>query len=352
MHRLVVPAQRPCLEVEGDRAVAEEVDADPCRPVVVGRRVAGVDVDHAEVRVDRGLRPDAAAGPRAVAPGVPGDLPALVLRALRNRVEHPPDGPGGGVGGDDQPARDVSLGQRRGHVQRAVVVGGRGGDAVADLDRVEGRRIVVGVLHLQRVADDRQHAPVAERLDGGAGAGVPRVQVGAAIGVDVAAREGGTAHRAAARGPRVERRRPQFGPGCRVEGEQGRARVQVHHAVDDQGRGLGDVVGRSDHVGPPLDELADVPGVDLVQRGEPVVVEVEVLAGPVGGRRLREGGRAAAGRDRGERECGERRPSGRSGDLILPHRHCSVDSASCARAPLSELGTAQLPSWQAYSNCW
>ena len=296
MHGLVVPAQGAGLQIEGDGGVGEQVDAGPRRPVVVGRGVAGVDVDQAEVGVDGGLGPDAAAGPGAVAPGVARDLPALVLRALGNGVEDPPDGPGPGVGGDDQPARDVPLRQRRRHVQGAVVVGGRGGDAVADLDGVEGGREVVGVLQLQRVADDGQDAPVAERLDGGSGAGVPRVEVVAAVGVDVAVRERGPAHRAAPGRPRVEGRRPQLGPRRRVEGEEGRARVQVHHAVDDQRRGLGDVVGRAGHPGPPLDEPADVRGVDLVEGREPVVVEVEVLARPVEGRRLRPGGRGAAGR--------------------------------------------------------
>ena len=277
---LVVPAQRPRLEVEGDGGVGEQVGPGAGRAVVVGRRVAGVEVDEAELEVDGGLGPHPAAGHLAVAPGLACDVPPVVLGALGNGVEHPPDGAGLGVGGDDEAAGDVVLRVRRAQVERPVVVGGGARDAVADVVRIQVRRIGVRVLGLQRQGDDREHPAVAVRLDELAGAGVDRHQVGPGVGVDLPLGPGRPA-RPGLPG-RVELERPHRLAGRRADGHHVGAGVEVHQAVDDERRHLTDVDPGRHRDRPQLRQLPDVPGVDLVEGRVAAVREVEVVAGPVG----------------------------------------------------------------------
>ena len=319
MDGLVVPAQRPRLEVEGDGGVGEQVGAGPGRAVVVGRRVAGVEVDEAQVEVDGGLGPDPAAGHLAVAPRVARDVPPVVLGALGDRVEHPPDGPGLGVGGDDEAAGDVVLRVRGTQVQRPVVVGGGARDAVTDVVRIEIRRIGVRVLGLQRHGDDRQHPAVAVRLDELAGAGVGRHEVRPGVGVDRSLGPGRPA--GAALAGLVELERPHRLAGRRADGHDARAGVEVHQAVDDERRHLADVHAGRHRDRPQLGQAPDVPRVDLVERRVAAVREVEVVAGPVGlaargdvgRRRSARGpalrlGPAGARRDESEREHQRHQP--------------------------------------------
>ena len=110
MDGLEVPAERAGLEIQRDRRVGEQVLSDTRRAVVRGIGISGVEIDQSERGVDRRLGPDAASHPFAVAPRRIGDLPALVLRPLRDRVEHPLDGAGDRVRGNDEPPGDIALG--------------------------------------------------------------------------------------------------------------------------------------------------------------------------------------------------------------------------------------------------
>src|SRR6185436_17685487 len=86
VHFLEVPLVRAGLQIERDDRCGEEVVPAALRPIVVGAGVARGDIDQAELRIDRGLRPDRTA---AVRPRVA--LPCLVT--LLARTGHRPELP-------------------------------------------------------------------------------------------------------------------------------------------------------------------------------------------------------------------------------------------------------------------
>src|SRR5207302_10555454 len=85
---LEVPAVLPCRGVDGDDRGCEEIVAGPDVAVVVGRGVAGREIQQAELRIDRRCLPDRRA---AVLPGAAGLRPGVVtdLAGAGDRVAAP-----------------------------------------------------------------------------------------------------------------------------------------------------------------------------------------------------------------------------------------------------------------------
>ena len=87
----------------------------------VAERIADRDVEQSQLRIDRRRFPDAAAVAFAADPRRAGDLPALILLVLRDRVEVPEDLAGLGVDREHVAARNVALASRAADVEHAVV---------------------------------------------------------------------------------------------------------------------------------------------------------------------------------------------------------------------------------------
>ena len=201
-----------------------------------------------------------------------GDRPAVVVRSLRHRVEHPLDRSGLAVDRGDQPARNVMLRLRESEVEGAVEVRG------ARRQLVTGR-VLVGILELQGGTPDLQPSLVGERFDDPAGLCVDRVQDRLAIRVNLAV----AVDRSAAGGGkrRVDLNVPEQSPGRGVDREQLRPGVDVHHAVDDERVVPRDAVDGARIIGPLHRQTRDVRRVDLVERRIPAVADVEVVQRPV-----------------------------------------------------------------------
>ena len=280
MNRLEVPGQPARLELHRERRVREQVHSRPCRPVVVGRRIPGVEVDEAELRVNRRRCPHSGASLLAVTPTVLGNLPALVPRPLGDGVEDPLDRPGGRIGGDHQTAADVALRIPRARVQRVVTIGGRRRQAIPQAVGVHPWRVDVRVLEPQRLGHDLVPPTVAKRLHQFPGLAVDRVHGGAAEGVDPAAAVDGTASTGLQR--LTQSRRPDPLAACGVDREQGRPRVEIHDAIHHQGRDLHDAVRRARFERPGQLETRDVRRVDLVDVRIAAAANVQVVQRPVG----------------------------------------------------------------------
>ena len=115
-HDLVVPAPLAGLHVEGEDRGGEQVVAVAQLAAEHRHRVAGREVDHAEVRVDGADEPHAAP---AVLPRVAVLRPGLVaeLAGPRDDVERPRHLAGRGVEGEHAPlAADVAVGEAHEHL--------------------------------------------------------------------------------------------------------------------------------------------------------------------------------------------------------------------------------------------
>ena len=284
VQRLEVPLQLAGLDVDAEHGVGEQVHAEPRRGVVVGRRVGGVDVDHAQLFVDRGGQPDPAAVTLLPAPGVLRDLPARVAGPLRHRVEHPAHLAGHGVHRGQQASRQQSFGERQADEQQAPRRGRRIGHREPHGGGVDVGRVGVGILEGERGAGHLQVAAVAERLDQLAGLGIDGVHDLRSEGVDPAVRVRRTASAAGKRRIRLER--PDRIARRRVERGQHRAGVEVHDAVDHERGGGAHELARRRLVTPLELQVADVGRVDPVRRREAGVAHVQVVQRPVdaGGR--------------------------------------------------------------------
>src|SRR5439155_22249788 len=89
---LVMPLALASLEIERDQTLAEEARAGTVAAVVIARRQLDRQIHHAELFVDRHLRPHAGVagvGPRILLPRVVAEF-----AGLRNRVEDPEPLPG------------------------------------------------------------------------------------------------------------------------------------------------------------------------------------------------------------------------------------------------------------------
>src|SRR5262249_24373686 len=155
-----------------------QVRADP--PGAVAEWIADRNVDPSEFRVDGRRLPDAAAVALAAHPRRPGDVPALIARILRNRVEVPRHLPRLRVDGKDVAAGDVAPAARAADVDHAVVVLGRGREPVAERDR----RGHVRVPLLDHIENHARLAAFAEGLDRLAAPRVEREQERAGASVD------------------------------------------------------------------------------------------------------------------------------------------------------------------------
>ena len=298
VNRLEVPRELAGLQVQGDDGVGEEVQPGPFGAVEVGRGVRDVEVDHAQLGIDGRLRPDASAPASARAPRILRELPPGVRGPLGNRCKRPLDGPGRGIERDQQAAADEVGAARRRHEDRAVVIQRRRGQAVSERPRVvDAARIPVGVLQRQRVGDHGDRALPAERLRQPARRRVHGVEQRPDRGIDAApaVRRPPAAGSARIGVPRREQGgqlgldgpQPAARPG--IHGEQPGAVVEVQHAVDDQRRLLTDRVG-VDVQRPGRHETVHVGRVDLVERREAGVLEVEVVQRPADVARFLRGG--------------------------------------------------------------
>src|SRR4029077_13426392 len=134
----------------------------------LAERVADRHIYEAQLRIDRRGLPNAAAVALAAHPGRPGNVPALILLILRDRVELPLHLAGLGVDRQDVPARNMALTARAADVERAVVELRRGREPVAHADR----RLRVGIAWRQDVHDHARLTVLAEALQRRAGLGV------------------------------------------------------------------------------------------------------------------------------------------------------------------------------------
>ncbi len=228
MQRLEVPLQLSGVHVERDDRVGEEVRALARGAVVVGRRVRHVDVHDSQRGIDRGRAPDAATLSIRAAPRALCQLPAIVLRTLRNRAKDPFHPAGRAVDGRHQPASDQALGGGQAHEQRPVRVRRRRRHEVAECLGIEVRRVLTGVFEVEGRACRVQHTSRA--LEGGDRR--PSGGVDAAVAI----------RRAAAAAREFLRRRlgPQLLPRCAVDSDQRLSGVHVHDAAYDDWRGAAD----------------------------------------------------------------------------------------------------------------
>ena len=292
VHQLLVPAALSCLDIERDQALAKEAVARTMAAVVVARRQLHRHVDEAELFIRGHLRPHtriAGVGPRIVQPRVVAEL-----AGPRDGVKDPQP-PAGPHIEAPHVALDVGLAPRRaaGQMRGADhnhVVGDNRGRLPRDLAFDEIDLLIELLLQV----DD---AVPAEALDRVAGFGVKRHELVANGDVEDAlllavgpVRE--AAARQLARGrdgalALVQAVHPQHLARERVErdGRATRARRRVdlsaHHERGRLEVGLdpGAEVIRAEPPGHL--ELAEVAGVDLVERRVPRAGQVAAVGPPL-----------------------------------------------------------------------
>ena len=281
--RLVVPDVLAGIGAERDDRRQEQVVAAAGAPQVAvpGRAVADADVEQVEFRVvDDGVpyRAAASSRPPLAGPGLGGHPHRLVLEAVRRVARHGVEAPGAlaglGVVGVDVAAHAV-LGAAVADDHLALGDPGRAGDRVHRVfgDRHRRPRDLPGL----GVEGDQ---PAVE----GAGDHLAAVESGAAVhGVAAGLHRDGTRH--------FRIVDPQRFAGDRVEGvDHVPGAGRVHHAVDDQRRGL-EAPLRVRLLDPGDAEPVDVAVVDLVQHAVALLLVGAAVGQPVAG--------AAGGADQG-----------------------------------------------------
>ena len=124
----------------------------------VAEWIADRHVEQSQLGIDGRRLPDAAAIALAADPGRAGDLPALILFVLRNRVEVPEDLAGLGIDGQHVAAGNVALASRAADVEHAVVHLRRGREPIPQADG----GLHLRVSRLEHVEDHAGLAVVAE----------------------------------------------------------------------------------------------------------------------------------------------------------------------------------------------
>ena len=343
VHDLVVPLHLAGLQVDRDKAVRIQVVARPFAAVeVTGRRFHG-QIGEVRVGIGRDAGPDAGVAGRVGRPVQPGVVALLAL--LRDRVPFPDLAARPDVEGLHQPLVVLVAGRREPFAERRpdqhLVAGHGGGGVQADF---AGRQVgldplAVALLHVDPAVD-------AERLDALSGLGVERHQEVPGRDVEdpradaVPARPVGQAaarqltRRGHAARPFVLAVHPeQFARGG-VERDHVAAVAArgVEHAVHFDRRPFQLVLGMISQIvrleTPGHFHVAEVRGVDLVQRQVPAPRQVAEIRRPVhvpAGAGLRE-------RHGREQQGGRNAHSQNELDPARPHPEFSSRSAN-SRSP-------------------
>ena len=253
MHLLEMPAVRPRLHIERDDRPGEQIVSAPMsfigeirvpigRPILPQPDVTGGEIDHAEIRIERGAVQDAAP---AVLVRVPLPRVREAVAWTGDRVELPDLFAGLGVVRAHLPA-SAAVAPGRADVHQTVVIDGR------------RRRIRAGLAGQPRLPHE------------GAGLLVERDEHGIAAGEEHFPVRDHDSLISAGRPFRVRAVSPFHLPGGGVDGERvpGAGR-DIHHAIDDDRRSFElaarATVLQADH--PRAAQLLDIGGVDLVERG-------------------------------------------------------------------------------------
>ena len=319
VNRLEVPRALAGLKVDGHDAVREQVVAGPVPPVEVAGGRLHRQVDVAQLGVDGHLTPHP--GIARVAPRVGQPRVVAELVGAGNRVEDPLPFAGPGVVAPDVPGRLLLRGRRDpgevGGADDDDAVGDDRGGVQADLAGHGVELLVEALLQVDQAVLAEVRGPPAgpgvQRDEPVAGSDVEDHPVAPVVPVRQAAPREPPRRRRAPRAL-VEPVHPQQLAGGRVEGHRGpaRARRRVEHAADHERGRLEDVLGARAEVpgaeAPRQLEVAEVPGVDPVQRGVAGVAEVSAVGGPFAA------GRPVLGRGGGGGDARQGDGQGEAGD--------------------------------------